>query len=692
MARAGSTRLTVVAVLTAGTMLATACDISVFGRQVGQPAAPAPTGQQASAPAAAGAAGQPTPAVRSATNQSRPEVKVRRGTITESIKVLGRVVSSQEADLYFKTTGRLRGLFTESGQQVKAGAVLAELETGDLITRIGKAQADLENSQIKLGQAQAKIVIDTSASDQEAVEQAQVNLDQARLNLEKLKAGTLEADLRDAESKVVQGRANLEKARSDLAAKQADLAAKQADLDVKLGGASPTDIAAAQAAVESARIRLLQASAGPRVEDVQSAELAVEKSRTKLAQVRDQPPVKAEDIANAELAVQTAQVSVEAARADSTGTVAQREARVQTAQLAVTKTQNDLAAKKNQQVSPWDVRIAEQDVAKAENDLAKIKTPLPFDMQTAKVQLDLAVAKLDLLQRGPSDQDLASLRNQIASVLLAIDSARSAIPSAEAALTAADASYQAKLRGPTDFDVRDADNKVALAENSLDQARAKLDVTKATLTLNRTVAGFDVQSLQKDVERRQLDLGQLQAQYDDARIIAPYDGKITKVNGKPGDNVNAFNPVVSISSPAQLLVQAQVNEGDMPKLAVGERALITLDAFPGQILNGAVRDLPSSIVTQQGVVADKNTKLTVEWTRPGADIGMLTRVQVIVQKKDDVLIVPTNAIRTVGKRRFVEFMDGNVKRSRNVEVGISTDVDSEIMSGLDEGMSILAGT
>jgi len=150
--------------------------------------------------------------------------------------------------------------------------------------------------------------------------------------------------------------------------------------------------------------------------------------------------------------------------------------------------------------------------------------------------------------------------------------------------------------------------------------------------------------------------------------------------------------VISISSPAQLIVTAQVQEGDIPKLAVGEKALITLDAFPGQVLNGTVRDLPSSIVTQQGVVADKTTKLTVNWTRPGADIGMLTRVQIIVQQKDDALIVPSSAIRTVGKRRFVEYYDGNVKRSRNVEVGISTDVDTEILSGLDEGMTILAGT
>ncbi|NDF96312.1 MAG: hypothetical protein EB107_10860, partial [Proteobacteria bacterium] len=95
---------------------------------------------------------------------------------------------------------------------------------------------------------------------------------------------------------------------------------------------------------------------------------------------------------------------------------------------------------------------------------------------------------------------------------------------------------------------------------------------------------------------------------------------------------------------------------------------------------------------QQGVVADKSTKLTVEWTRPGADIGMLARVQIIVQQKKDVLIIPTAAIRTVGKRRFVEYMDGSVKRSKNIEVGISTEQETEVLSGLEDGLVILAGT
>jgi HlyD family secretion protein len=676
MPRSGAALLKMTLLATAGAVVVGACSA---------PALPGVGG-------GSGPAAEPTIAAETSTQQSRPTVQVRKGTITDSIKVLGRVISSQEADLYFKTTNRLRGIFTETGQQVKQGDILAELETGDLNTRIAQQQATLENAQLKLEQAKAKAVVDDSALDSEGVDAARINLQQTQLALEKVQSGTVEADLKAAEAGLVQAQSNLEKAKGDLAAKEADLAAKKADLDFKLAGPAPADLAKAQADVEAARIKLQQASSPPRPEDIQAAELKLEQSRTKLAQLRDTPPVKPEDIANGEVAVRQAEVALDKARGETAGSAAQREANVRQAELTVQKAQNDLSKLKNQQTSAWDVRLAELDVQSNETALAKLKSPQPYDAQAAQVAYDLAVAKLDQLQKGPTEADLNGLKAQIASLQLAIESAKTAIPSAEASVGAAQASLEAKRQGATDFDVKDAQYKVQKAQNDLETAMAKLDLKRTNVGLNQTASDFDVQSAEKEVEKQQLELQRLQSNLDDARIIAPYDGKITKVNGKPGDNVQAFNPVVSISSPAQLLVQAQINEADMPKLAVGEKALITLDAFPGQVLNGTVRDLPSSVVTQQGVVADKNTKIVVDWTRPGAEIGMLARVQIIVQKKDDVLMVPTNAIRTVGRRRFVEYMDGNVKRSRNIEVGISTDVDTEVVSGLDEGMTILAGT
>jgi HlyD family secretion protein len=664
---------------TAGAVLLSACALNVLPGGGGLGAAP---------PA------EPTIAPQTSSQLSRPTVQVRRGTVTDSIKVLGKVISSQQSDLFFRTSSRLRAVNVLTGQQVSAGDVLAELETGDLTTKIAQQQAAVGGARLKLDQSKAKTVLDDSALEQQAVDQAQINLDQARVTLEKVKSGTLEADLQAAEAGQAQAQANLEKAKGDLAGKEADLAAKQADLDYKLAGPAPADLAKAQADVDAARIKLQQASNPPRPEDVQAAQLKLEQARNRLNQLRDSPPVKPEDVANAQVAVQQAEVTLDQAQgasATTPGQGAQKAANVRLAQLTLEKAKNDLNKLKEQQNSAWDVRLAELDVAAQEQALAKLQNPQPYDARTAQVAYDLAQGKLALLQKGPTDQVLTDLKSQISSLQLAVESAKTVIPSAEAAAAAAQAALDAKRQGATDLDVQDAQNKVDKAQSDLDTARAKLDVKRTTLGQATSAAQYDVQTAEKEVQKQQLELQRLQANYDDARILAPYDGKITRVNGKPGDSVQAFTPVISIASPAQLLVQAQISESVMPKLAVGERALITLDASPTQVFNGTVRDLPSSVVTQQGVVADKNTTLTVDWTAPGAEMGMLARVQIIVQQKDDVLIVPSNAVRTVGKRRFVEYMDGNVKRSRNVETGVSTDTDTEIVSGLDEGMTILAG-
>jgi multidrug efflux pump subunit AcrA (membrane-fusion protein) len=70
---------------------------------------------------------------------------------------------------------------------------------------------------------------------------------------------------------------------------------------------------------------------------------------------------------------------------------------------------------------------------------------------------------------------------------------------------------------------------------------------------------------------------------------------------------------------------------------------------------------------------------------------MPVRASIVVQRKENVLIVPTSAVKTVGRRTFVEYFDGTRRRSANVEVGIVTATEAEIVKGLQEGQVILAG-
>ena len=153
----------------------------------------------------------------------------------------------------------------------------------------------------------------------------------------------------------------------------------------------------------------------------------------------------------------------------------------------------------------------------------------------------------------------------------------------------------------------------------------------------------------------------------------------------------AFMPLFNVSSLAGLTVKADIPDSDLERISTGMKAELTMDAFPNQTLTGTITSLPDLVVGSQGQAPDRSTRVDVSWPGPGAEMGMLARVQVTLLIKRDVLMVPNGAVRVVGKRKFVEYMDNDIKRSRNVETGISTESDTEVISGLQEGMVILAG-
>ncbi|HXI16228.1 MAG TPA: efflux RND transporter periplasmic adaptor subunit, partial [Chloroflexota bacterium] len=195
----------------------------------------------------------------------------------------------------------------------------------------------------------------------------------------------------------------------------------------------------------------------------------------------------------------------------------------------------------------------------------------------------------------------------------------------------------------------------------------------------------------RGLEQSQLDVNNYESQTGDVKIVAPFAGRVTRVAARPGDTVNAFMPLFNVSSLAGLTVKADIPDSDLERISTGMKAELTMDAFPNQTLTGTITSLPDLVVGSQGQAPDRSTRVDVSWPGPGAEMGMLARVQVTLLIKRDVLMVPNGAVRVVGKRKFVEYMDNDIKRSRNVETGISTESDTEVISGLQEGMVILAG-
>lgn len=163
----------------------------------------------------------------------------------------------------------------------------------------------------------------------------------------------------------------------------------------------------------------------------------------------------------------------------------------------------------------------------------------------------------------------------------------------------------------------------------------------------------------------------------DYTIVAPMDGVVLRRDGEVGEIAEAGQILFRIGVPKPLQVVAEVNEEDIPRVALGETALLRTDAFPEQRLEGKVSD-----ITPMGDVAAKTfrVKIALPDDTP-LKPGMSVEANIITREKPNALLIPADALQ--GNTVFV--VDGTRARKRDVKVGIRGIRMVEILSGLADG-------
>lgn len=228
---------------------------------------------------------------------------------------------------------------------------------------------------------------------------------------------------------------------------------------------------------------------------------------------------------------------------------------------------------------------------------------------------------------------------------------------------------------------------------------ARLDDKEALATLNDLRAleefqkrEFDRQSqlLARGVatsqayQRAESDLARIQAQIaaqaqrlEYYKLVSPMDGTVLKEDGEVGDMVDPGTILYRIGLERPLWVVADVNEEDIPRVQVGQKALLRTDAFAGQVLPGFVKQ-----ITPAGDPVSKTFRVRIGLPDDTPlRVGMSVEANIVSREKSDVLLVPANAV-----------VDGNLLTIENdrallrkVEIGIRGTGFVEIANGASEG-------
>ena len=226
--------------------------------------------------------------------------------------------------------------------------------------------------------------------------------------------------------------------------------------------------------------------------------------------------------------------------------------------------------------------------------------------------------------------------------------------------------------------------------------RIAYDIELAQQDLNLAMMSMQEIESGVDVTRTLLSLQRLRDQLDEARIVAPFDGVILSSSLLAGTQIQGYKGVMVIADPTQLEVTADLQDSELSELTEGMPLTAELTNRPGEIVEGLIRLLPypygggGSIAGVQDEDESARIALAKNFEELGLDMGDRVRITVELERSEDTLWLPPQAIRTFEGRNFVVVQESGGQRRVDVTIGIRSAERIEILNGVTEGQVVIA--
>lgn len=392
---------------------------------------------------------------------------------------------------------------------------------------------------------------------------------------------------------------------------------------------------------------------------------------------------------------------------------------------------------------------AELAVAKAEAELEAAREALDALVAWDPDSVELAQAKAGLASAQAAYQTTAAKASMVdqqnASVRISLDQAISALANAQQSYAEAmnperdwekgiedsrTSTAAALVRAQQNLELAQADYDLAMADTSassdVQNAWAQvLSAREAVADLEEEPTGDEIAAAERAVKEAQLTLQQAQLELGNADqavaqrraelaleqarmnlavaqetvdgmvLTAPFAGTVVQVAIEVGEVANGTAIVLSnLDTP---VIEFWVDESDMSSVALGNPVSIVFSALPELTYSGEIYQIDPEMVTVGNTPAVQ-AWATIDTSAHAVTLlgGMNADVDIVAGEATDAVLVPVEALRTIGEEQHAVFVvqpDGSLEM-RVVEVGLSDYVNAEIRSGLeaDEVVSVGDGT
>ena len=234
-------------------------------------------------------------------------------------------------------------------------------------------------------------------------------------------------------------------------------------------------------------------------------------------------------------------------------------------------------------------------------------------------------------------------------------------------------------------------NPADMALAQADEALAQAKVSAARAAWQRLSNGPDPDNLRVDqatLMNAQDALAAAEANLSALDVRAPFDGIVLALSASPGQSVAAGAPLLTITRPGALEVQATVVEQDYPLVTPGQSVQVFFDALAGVSVSGRVaRVIPQRSSTTQVLFP---IAIQLDSLPDHLAAGMTADGSVVIDQRDSALRLPRSVahVRADGGAE-VRVWAGGQADTRSIQVGLRGDSFVEILSGLQEGEQVV---
>ena len=226
-----------------------------------------------------------------------------------------------------------------------------------------------------------------------------------------------------------------------------------------------------------------------------------------------------------------------------------------------------------------------------------------------------------------------------------------------------------------ELDTGNLDNQIEQREINLEKARNTYE------KLRKSGANeYDVRNAYLDVRLAELQLEDLQERLDGLRLVAPIDGVVTYIGPREGDQVQTYKPIIVVVDPERLVLEC-----------TGEKVNYFHTGMEVDVRIGS-RDYEGTVVmtpddAPSGAAGLDQQRMMVDVIGLPSDVPLneLGIVELTLEKSENAVVVRKDYVHQYSGRSYVNVLVDGLKEEREVELGIQTTTEVEIVAGLQEG-------